>query len=305
MADQDRPIVVKRVKKGGHSAHGGSWKVAYADFMTAMMAFFLLMWILQTTTKEQRAGIAQYFTTGSIMDSATTGGESILTGGMETLETVEGMQAMPFAGFDGSNEFPELAPQRERLIEQEKDLFDRARIALEEAMQSDPILMELHDNMVVSQTKEGLQIQLVDQMDRPLFNSGDDKLTTNGLRLTGLLARVLSKVPHMLMIEGHTDSVPFKGKKDYSNWELSSDRALSFRRMLIKLGVSEKRILRVIGMASTKPYLKENPEAPQNRRISVLLQSFAAKKEEERFEEGNVPMFLKAAVPLEAGKIEE
>ena len=122
MADQDRPIVVKRVKKGGHSAHGGSWKVDYADFMTAMMAFFLLMWILQTTTKEQRAGIAQYFTTGSIMDSATAGGETILTGGMETLETTEAAQAMPFAGFDGSNEFPELAPQRERLIQQEKDM---------------------------------------------------------------------------------------------------------------------------------------------------------------------------------------
>ena len=217
MADQNRPIVVKRVKKGAHGAHGGSWKVAYADFMTAMMAFFLLMWILQTATKEQKAGIAQYFTTGTIMDSSTVGGETILTGGMETLETTEAAQAMPFAGFDGSNEFPELSPQRERLLQQEKDMFDRARIALEEAMQSDPALMELNDSLVISQTKEGMQIQLIDLLNHSIFRSGSDELTPNGFRLTGMLARVLQKMPHSMVIEGHTDAVPYTGKKDYSN----------------------------------------------------------------------------------------
>jgi len=278
MADRERPIVVKRVKKGAHGAHGGSWKVAYADFMTAMMAFFLLMWILQTATKEQKAGIAQYFTTGTVMDSSTVGGETILTGGMETLETVDVSQSMPFAGFDGSNEFPELAPQRERLIQQEKDMFDRVRIALEEAMQSDPVLMELHDSLVVSETKEGLQIQLIDQLNQSIFLSGSDELTANGLRLTGLLARVLEKMPHSMAIDGHTDAVPFTGKKGkgYSNWELSSDRALAFRRMLINLGINENRIVRVIGKSSMEPYIKSDPKAPQNRRISIILLSFAS-----------------------------
>ena len=293
---EERPIVVKRVKKGSHAAHGGSWKVAYADFMTAMMAFFLLMWILQTTTKEQRAGIAQYFTTGSIMDSATTGGESILTGGMETLE--QSAQSTPFSGFDGSEEFPEITEQSERLILQEKDMFDRARIALEEAMRSDPALMELHDSLVVTDTNEGLQIQLIDQLNQSIFKSGSDELTTNGARLTVLLSRILKKLPQNLAIEGHTDSLPFKDKKDYSNWELSSDRALAFRRTLIKLGVAEKRITRVIGKASMQPYLEKDPTAPQNRRISVILLSFARQKNKQKKEEEDLTIYMKAANPL-------
>lgn len=278
---EDQPIVVKRVKKGGHDAHGGSWKVAYADFMTAMMAFFLLMWILQTATEEQKAGIAQYFTSGSVMDSSTSGGESILTGGMESLETSPAIQAMPFAGFDGSNEFPVLSAQQERLIKKEKELFDRARIALEEAMRSDGALMELHDSMVISETKEGLQIQLIDQLNQPIFMSGSDVLTPNGARLTKLLARVLKQMPHTLAIEGHTDAVPFIGKDGFSNWELSSQRALAFRRVLIGLGVKDQQITRVVGKASTQPYLKNDPKAPQNRRISVTLLSLITDDDKE------------------------
>lgn len=278
---EDQPIVVKRVKKGGHDAHGGSWKVAYADFMTAMMAFFLLMWILQTATEEQKAGIAQYFTSGSVMDSSTSGGESILTGGMESLETSPAIQAMPFSGFDGSNEFPVLSAQQERLMKKEKELFDRARIALEEAMRSDAALMELHDSMVVSETKEGLQIQLIDQLNQPIFMSGSDVLTPNGARLTKLLARVLKQMPHTLAIEGHTDAVPFVGKDGFSNWELSSQRALAFRRTLISLGVKDQQITRVVGKASTQPYLKSDPKAPQNRRISVTLLSLITDDDKE------------------------
>lgn len=276
---EDQPIVVKRVKKGSHDAHGGSWKVAYADFMTAMMAFFLLMWILQTATEEQKAGIAQYFTTGSVMDSSTSGGETILTGGLESLETAPAPQAMPFAGFDGSNEFPTMSPQQERLIKKEKELFDRVKIALQEAMQSDSALMELYDSMVVSETKEGLQIQLVDQLNRPIFISGSDELTPNGARLTGLLARVLKQMPHSLAIEGHTDAVPFVGKNGFSNWELSSQRALAFRRTLIRLGVKDRQITRVVGKASTQPYIKNDPEAPQNRRISITLLSLVTEED--------------------------
>lgn len=277
----ERPIVVKRVKKGGHDAHGGSWKVAYADFMTAMMAFFLLMWILQTTSKEQKEGIAQYFTTGSVMNSSTSGGNTILTGGQESLETAAAPQAFQFVGFDGSNEFPVFSPQQERLVKKEKELFGRARIALEEAMRSDADLMELHDSLVVSETKEGLRIQLIDQLNHPLFVSGSDELTPNGARLTGLLARVLKQMPHSLSIEGHTDAVPFAGKNGYSNWELSSQRALAFRRRLIKLGVAEEKIVRVVGKASTEPYLKNDPQAPQNRRISVLLPSLVTDEKDD------------------------
>lgn len=280
MADKEQPIVVKRVKKSAHGAHGGSWKVAYADFMTAMMAFFLLMWILQTATEEQKAGIAEYFTSGTVLDSSTSGGETILTGGLESLETAPAPQAMPFAGFDGSNEFP-VSEKQERLIKKERELFDRARIALEEAMRSEASLAELFDSLVVSETREGLQIQLVDQLNQPIFVSGTDVLTPNGDRLTRLLARVLKQMPHSLAIEGHTDAVPFSGRDGYSNWELSSQRALAFRRTLIGLGIKDKQITRVVGKASTQPFLKKDPKAPQNRRISITLLSLLSNEDKE------------------------
>ena len=281
MTDNNRPIVVKRIKKGKHDAHGGSWKVAYADFMTAMMAFFLLMWILQTASKEQKAGIAQYFTTGSIMNSSTAGGVSILTGGTESLETAAAPQAFPFVGFDGSNEYPVFSPDAKRLVEIEKELFDRARIALMEAMQSDPALMELHDSLIINRSKDGLNIQLTDRLEQSIFMVGSDVLTPNGERLTALLANVLKQMPHKLAIEGHTDAAPFIGKNRESNWELSSRRALAFRRRLIALGVKDEKIVRVVGKAATEPLLKKDPKAPQNRRVGVTLLSLAREAEKD------------------------
>ncbi len=272
MADkQGRTIVIKRIKKGGHGHHGGAWKVAYADFVTAMMAFFLLMWLLQTASQEQKEAISYYFTTGSSGKGA---GESIVTGGMESLETVEKPYAMPFVGFDGSSEFPDFTESREVLIKKEKEAFDRVRIALEEAMMSDAALLELNDSLVVGEVKDGLQIQLIDQLNKPIFESGTAKMTPNGARLSNLLARVLKQLPNPMRIEGHTDAVPYTlANKSYTNWELSSDRALAVRRMLVAQGVSADRIVSVTGRAATQPYLTEDPKAPQNRRIVIVLKS--------------------------------
>lgn len=272
MADkQGRTIVIKRVKKGGHGHHGGAWKVAYADFVTAMMAFFLLMWLLQTASQEQKEAISYYFTTGSSGKGA---GDSIVTGGLESLETVEKPYAMPFVGFDGSSEFPDFSEPREILVKKEKEAFDRVRIALQEAMMSDPTLLELHDSLVVTEVKDGLQIQLIDQLNKPIFESGSAKMTPNGARLSNLLARVLKQMQNEMVIEGHTDSVPYAVHgKAYTNWELSSDRALAVRRMLVAQGVSADRIVSVTGRAATQPYLTEDPKAPQNRRIVIVLKS--------------------------------
>lgn len=272
MADkQGRTIVIKRVKKGGHGHHGGAWKVAYADFVTAMMAFFLLMWLLQTASQEQKEAISYYFTTGSSGKGA---GDSIVTGGMESLETVEKPYAMPFVGFDGSSEFPDFAEPREVLVKKEKEAFDRVRIALREAMMTDPALMELNDSLVVSEVKDGLQIQLIDQLNKPVFESGTAKMTPNGARLSALLARVLKQLPNPMRIEGHTDAVPFASRdSSYTNWELSSDRALAVRRMLVAQGVSADGIVGVEGRAASEPYVTDDPKAPQNRRISIILKS--------------------------------
>lgn len=277
MADkQGRTIVIKRVKKGGHGHHGGAWKVAYADFVTAMMAFFLLMWLLQTASQEQKEAISYYFTTGSSGKGA---GDSIVTGGLESLETVEKPYAMPFVGFDGSSEFPDFKEPREILVKKEKEAFDRVRIALREAMMSDPALLELHDSLVVTEVKDGLQIQLIDQLNKPIFASGTAKMTPNGARLSNLLARVLKQLPNPMRIEGHTDAVPYtSANKSYTNWELSSDRALAVRRLLVAQGIADSRIAAVEGRASTEPYLTEDPTAPQNRRISLVLQSAFGEK---------------------------
>lgn len=278
MADkQGRTIVIKRVKKGGHGHHGGAWKVAYADFVTAMMAFFLLMWLLQAASQEQKEAISYYFTTGSSGKGA---GDSIVTGGLESLETVEKPYAMPFVGFDGSSEFPDFKEPREILVKKEKEAFDRVRIALREAMMTDPALMELNDSLIVTEVKDGLQIQLIDQLNKPVFESGTAKMTPNGARLSNLLARVLKQLPNPMRIEGHTDAVPFASRdKSYTNWELSSDRALAVRRLLVAQGIADSRIAAVEGRASTEPYLPEDPTAPQNRRISLVLQSAFGEKD--------------------------
>ena len=278
---QGRTIVIKRIKKGGHSHHGGAWKVAYADFVTAMMAFFLLMWLLQTASQEQKEAISYYFTTGSSGKGA---GESIVTGGMESLETVEKPYAMPFVGFDGSSEFPDFSEPREVLVKKEKEAFDRVRIALEEAMMSDADLLELNDSLIVGEIKDGLQIQLIDQLNKPIFESGTAKMTPNGARLSKLLARVLRQMPNEMLIEGHTDSVPYASKNTvYTNWELSSDRASAVRRMLVAQGVLPDRIGGVTGRAATRPYLTEDPKAPQNRRIVIVLKSAYPAEQKSRF----------------------
>lgn len=276
MPEGDRaPIVIKRVKKGGHDGHhGGAWKVAYADFVTAMMAFFLLLWLLQAASKEQKEAIAYYFSTGSVMDSSTAGGASILPGALTA--TGKEQAAVPYVGFNGSQANPYLSAEKQKyLANQEQEMFDRAKIALEEALASDPKLAELKDHLIVTKTDEGLNIQLVDLENKSIFASGSDDLTPNGKRLTVLLAKVLAQMPQNIAIEGHTDSVPFKSENGYSNWELSADRALAFRRRMVNLGVNETHIVRVAGQADMKPYIPEDPAAPQNRRISMtFLSSF-------------------------------
>lgn len=272
MAGNKRVVIVKRPKKAEHGGHGGSWKVAYADFMTAMMAFFLLMWLLNMASDEQKEAISYYFTTGSVMDSAAGGAPTILSGQTE-IGTANATSM--FVGFDGSHVAPYMMndEQRRYFANREQELFDRAKIALEEALHADPELYALIDNLVVTKTPEGLNIQLIDQQDHNLFASGSDKLTANGLRLTAMLAKVLSQMPQQMAIEGHTDSVMFSNAKNYTNWELSVDRALAFRRRMLALNVNPKQIVRVAGYADKKPYLPNDTSAPQNRRISVTLLS--------------------------------
>src|ERR1700754_848082 len=240
-----QPIIIKRVKKSGHAAHGGAWKIAYADFVTAMMAFFLLMWLLGSTTDGDKKGIADYF--ASPLKIALAGGSgagdsnSVLRGGGESLTSTVGQVKKG-----------EVEAQRNTInLHKLKALASQIRIDM---------------------TRDGLRIQIVDDQNRPMFDSGSAVIKPYMRDLLREIGGVLTEVPNRLTLEGHTDSQPFPGgDRGYSNWELSSDRANASRRELIAGGLTDDRVLRVQGLASSQPFDDKDPLAPTNRRISIIV----------------------------------
>lgn len=281
-------IIIKRIVKGGHGHHGGAWKVAYADFVTAMMAFFLLLWLLNAVTEEQLNGISDYFTpisTASINQSGAGGVLGGLTVGEGAQESQTGSTAVvplppPSVGQGGedltdSNEGPSRDPTEEdieeAMREREEAQFEQAADELERLIQGIPELSELADSLLIDNTPEGLRIQIVDQDGLPLFPSGSAAMYGYTKEIIGLVARVISRLPNELSISGHTDATPFVDPSGYSNWELSADRALATRRALEGFGIVDKRVAKVTGQAANEPLLIDDPGAPQNRRISIVL----------------------------------
>jgi chemotaxis protein MotB len=285
-------IFIKRVKKGGHAAHGGAWKIAYADFVTAMMAFFLLLWLLNSVTQEQLEGISNYFAPAA--PAATTSGAGGVLGG-QTL-TVDGSQASaksapsvslalppPRSGLGGDDsQTPKKEEEKEQendpakvsedaLKKKEEEQFEKAKDELRQALQGIPSAAVLAKSLLVDNTPEGLRIQLVDQEGFPMFQSGGAELMPRARELLQMVAKVVETLPQKIAISGHTDSVPFGRGTAYGNWELSSDRANSTRRTLLDMGVPIARIDRVVGKADTEPLLKEDPANARNRRLSVIL----------------------------------
>lgn len=287
MADHNQQIIIKRVKKvaGGH--HGGAWKVAYADFVTAMMAFFLLLWLLNAVTEEQLSGISNYFAPSMASNSQSgaggiLGGQTIGKPGVGTTATVAPtlVQSLPPPSLGPGGEDLTAATEpmeglseeefREQLAEREQQKFDRAKQTLEGAIRSIPELQQFEGSMMVDNTPEGLRIQLTDQEGLAMFPSGSSAMYGHTRALMDLVSRVIAQMPNKLSISGHTDAIPFRDPSGYTNWELSADRALASRRALLGSGVPEDRIDRVVGKAATEP-LVEDPKAPRNRRISIIL----------------------------------
>ncbi len=284
MSDEVAPIIVKKIKKGGHGHHGGAWKVAYADFVTAMMAFFLLLWLLNVTDTVQKQGIADYFapTAASSSDSGAggvLGGTSMQTDGAMKSNTgvpsVVSSISPPEEGKkddadgDGQSEVDE-AEFLARLAAIEEASFEDARDQIKQAIADDPDLAGLSDNIVIDMTPEGLRIQIVDQFDESMFPAGGTTIVPRIKRLLGKIAKAIENLPNGLSISGHTDSSGFTGN-DYTNWELSSDRANSSRRALLEVGLDPERIERVSGKADTEPMIEDDPSNPTNRRISIIL----------------------------------
>ncbi len=280
-AGHNQPIIInKKVKKGGdHGHHGGAWKVAYADFVTAMMAFFLLLWLLSTTTVEQRSGIADYFTPTTSLRSGESGAGGILGG--QTLSDSgakigEGgtpsvvVELTPPGSRDAKEkDIEELAAKREQ------ESFEDALQALNKAITDSPELSDLKDNIQVDMTSEGMRIQIVDREGGALFRAGSAEMNARTRQLIGQIAKVVATLPNNISISGHTDSNPFS-RGDYSNWELSSDRANASRRQLVSSGIDPTRIVKVVGKADQEPLVEEDPFLPENRRVSIFLRRTSA-----------------------------
>ena len=285
MASGETNVVIKKVKKvsgGGH--HGGAWKVAYADFVTAMMAFFLLMWLINTTSPEQKRGIADYFAPASL--SATTSGAGGILGG-----TALGQDGAQQAGAQSEieNRAPETpnlegseeasqdqldtvseAALREALERRESADFESAAASLRQAMQEMPELAELSKHVLVDVTPEGLRIQLVDQEGRSMFDNNSAQPNDRARVLLRAITKVINQLPNRITVTGHT-SADVNGIGKEGDWGLSSARADNSRKVLQSAGVDSDRVYQVAGKASSEPLYPDDPTLAGNRRIAIIL----------------------------------
>ncbi len=282
MAEQ-QPIIVKKIIKGGHGHHGGAWKVAYADFVTAMMAFFLLLWLLNASSQEQLEGISNYFAPVSVSQSTSgaggvLGGTAMAPDGAQQSETVSAAVTMdlppPQAG-EGLQESDEDVSEDEAdkvLREQEEEQFKKAEEQFQGALKNLPELKQLAKGLKIDSTPEGLRIQIIDQEGLAMFPRGGAQMFEHTRKALGLVAKVIEKMPQDISITGHTDATKFAdGRTGYTNWELSADRANASRRALIDVGLKPERLSRIVGAAEKEPYDNENPANPSNRRIAIVL----------------------------------
>ena len=269
-----QPIIVKKIKKGGHAVHGGAWKIAYADFVTAMMAFFLLMWLLGSTTDGDRKGIAYYFS--SPLKVAMAGGSgsgdssSLVKGGGTDLSRTTGQ--VKAGDVETRRRTINLRALKEEQRRAERTRLEELKKKVEDVLANNPRLASLGGQIRLDMTKEGLRIQIVDEQGRPMFDSGSALVKPYMRELLRELGDVLREVPNRLTLEGHTDAQAFPGNgQGYTNWELSADRANASRRELIAGGLPEARMLRVQGLAASKLLDSKDPNSPINRRISIIV----------------------------------
>lgn len=274
MADEGmRPIIVKRIKKtaGGH--HGGAWKIAYADFVTAMMAFFLLMWLLGSTSKGDLEGIAEHFK--NPLKVAMSGGSgsgdssSVIKGGGTDLTRRNGQ--VNKGETQTNKKTYDLNDAKAALEKVEGERLKVLKAKIEATIEANPILKKYQNQLLLDITSEGLRIQIVDEQNRPMFALAKATLQPYTSDILHVLGMVLNDVPNRIGLSGHTDSTPYFSEAGYSNWELSADRANASRRALVVGGLADAKILRVVGLAAAAPLDRADPFSPINRRISIIV----------------------------------
>lgn len=286
------PIIVKKIIDEGHGgAHGGAWKIALADMMTAMMAFFLLMWLLGASNADQRKSVADYFKPTSATQSAitvnNTSGSTGLMGGQSIIDEESLPQAAAQTSLfqvlqprdntgskDSDKEKSDgMTPEEKARIaaESDKNNFEKLEKELKEKLSQDSELAKLKENVVFSREKDGLRIEIIDKADFSMFGLGDTKLTPKSLALIEEISRSLAGMPNALRVRGHTDSLAFAGT-GRNNWSLSAERADITRQIMVKKGVDERKITRIEGVADKEPFVASDPLDPRNRRISITVQ---------------------------------
>jgi chemotaxis protein MotB len=274
MADEGmRPIIVKRIKKtaGGH--HGGAWKIAYADFVTAMMAFFLLMWLLGSTSKGDLEGISEFFK--NPLKVAMSGGSgsgdssSVIKGGGTDLTRRNGQ--VNKGETQTNRKTYDLNDAKAALEKVEGERLKVLKAKIEATIEANPILKKYQNQLLLDITSEGLRIQIVDEQNRPMFALAKATLQPYTSDILHVLGLVLNDVPNRIGLSGHTDSTPYFSEAGYSNWELSADRANASRRALVVGGLADAKILRVVGLAAAAPLDRADPFNPINRRISIIV----------------------------------
>jgi chemotaxis protein MotB len=297
-------VIIKRVKNHAHAHHGGAWKIAYADFVTAMMAFFMLLWILGATNEDQRKGIADYFTP-TVIQMQNSGGSNGLFGG-RSVTAPDGTASRPqstgrrpitAAGCDskatragngvgseqasgangqesgnsGKTAKPGEAEARAAARAQDDAALDKAAQRIMAKLEADPTLKGLKGQVRFVKTRDGLRIDMVERADFSMFSLGTSAPTSAAGELVQTVAHAIEDMPNALTVRGHTDALGFSGKNGVSNWSLSTARADSTRRLLMGAGIPGSRFRRIEGVADTDPYVKDKPTDPRNRRISVTL----------------------------------
>ncbi len=270
-----QPIIIKRVKKAAHVAHGGAWKIAYADFVTAMMAFFLLMWLLGSTSEGDKKGLSDYFQ--SPLKVAMQGGSgagasaSVINGGGSDLTQTAGQAKRG----DGNNaRAKRQSGDQAKAARAQQDARKLAELSakISGVISGTPKLAEFSDQIKLAITPDGLQIQIVDDQKRPMFDSGSASVKPYMRDILQLIGEALVDVDNKISLDGHTDQTPYgSGARGYSNWELSADRANATRRELVGAGLPDEKIARVMGMASSLLLDEKNPRSPANRRISITV----------------------------------
>lgn len=268
-----RPIIVKRIKKHGGGHHGGAWKIAYADFVTAMMAFFLLMWLLGSTSKGDLKGISDYFKTPLkvAMQGGSGSGDSssVIPGGGKDLTRKDG-QVQASAEPSVKKTF-NLTAARAAIEAEDAQRLKALKEKIEAKIETNPVLVKYKNQLLLDITTEGLRIQIVDEQNRPMFALAKAELQPYTKEILHEIGFVLNDVPNRIGLSGHTDSTPYMSETGYSNWELSADRANASRRELIVGGMADAKVLRVVGLASAANLDKADPFNPVNRRISILV----------------------------------